>query len=165
MTPESLFHTLLGLGTQWRVTHCEFVVEESTVRLWIEETALLWNGESINAKAAVTAYDHTEELVWRHLNVFEHRCEIHCRLPHGKRTTTGQPGLLAGVFRPRKGGQHDGCSLIDLVGQNPEIKRKIVTATDGLKPNLTRVAVFHVWAPSALQPLGREALQPTTLSR
>lgn len=90
MTPESLFHTLLGLGTQWRVTRCEFVVEESTVRLWIEETPLLWDGESITAKEAVTAYDHTEELVWRHLNVFEHRCEIHCRLPRGKRTTTGQ---------------------------------------------------------------------------
>lgn len=50
----------------------------------------MWNGESITAKEAVTAYDHTEELVWRHLNVFEHRCEIHCRLPRGKRTTTGQ---------------------------------------------------------------------------
>lgn len=24
MTPEDLFHTLLGLGTQWRVMRCEF---------------------------------------------------------------------------------------------------------------------------------------------
>lgn len=90
MTPESLFHTLLGLGTQWRVARCEFVQEEGTVRLWVEETPALWNGESIEAKEAVTAYDHTEELVWRHLNVFEHRCEIRCRLPRGKKTTTGQ---------------------------------------------------------------------------
>lgn len=90
MTPESLFHNLLGLGTQWRVMRCEFVQEESLVRLWIEETPLLWNGESIGAKEAVTAYDHTEELVWRHLNVFEHRCEIRCRLPRGRKTTTGQ---------------------------------------------------------------------------
>jgi len=90
MTPETLFHTLLGLGTQWRVTRCEFVAEEGTVRLWIEETPLLWNGESTKAKEAVTAYDHTEELVWRHLNVFEHRCEIRCRLPRGQKTTTGQ---------------------------------------------------------------------------
>lgn len=90
MTPESLFHNLLGLGTQWRVARCEFVKEESLVRLWIEETPLLWNGESIGAKEAVTAYDHTEELVWRHLNVFEHRCEIRCRLTRGRKTTTGQ---------------------------------------------------------------------------
>lgn len=28
--------------------------------------------------------DHTEVLTWRHLNVFQHRCEIICRLPRGK---------------------------------------------------------------------------------
>ena len=54
MTPESLFHNLLG--TQRRVARCEFVKEESLVRLWSEETPLLWNGESIGAKEAVTAY-------------------------------------------------------------------------------------------------------------
>lgn len=90
MTPEELFHSLLGLGTQWRVVRCEFEAIEGEVRLWVEETAYLWNGESIDAKEAVTPYDHTEELVWRHLNVFEHRCTIHCRLPRGKKTTTGQ---------------------------------------------------------------------------
>ena len=90
MTPEDLFHTLLGLGTQWRVVRCEFEAMEGEVRLWVEETSYLWNGESIAAREAVTACDHTEELVWRHLNVFEHRCTIHCRLPRGKKTTTGQ---------------------------------------------------------------------------
>jgi hypothetical protein len=59
MTPEDLFHTLLGLGTQWRVMRCEFAAEEGIVRLWIEETPYLWNGESITMKEAVTAYDHT----------------------------------------------------------------------------------------------------------
>jgi transposase len=29
-------------------------------------------------------YDHTEALTWRHLQVFQHRCEITCRLPRGK---------------------------------------------------------------------------------
>ena len=90
MTPEALFHTLLGLGTQWKVVRCEFEAVEGVVRLWIEETPYLWNGESIGAKEAVTAYDHTEELVWRHLNVFEHRCEIRCRLPRGRKATSGQ---------------------------------------------------------------------------
>ena len=37
MTPEALFHTLLGLGTQWKVVRCEFEAEEGVVRLWIEE--------------------------------------------------------------------------------------------------------------------------------
>ena len=57
MTPEDLFHTLLGLGTQWRVLRCEFAAKEGTVRLWIEETPYLWNGESITMQEAVTAYD------------------------------------------------------------------------------------------------------------
>lgn len=94
MTPEQLFHSLLGLGTQWRVIRCEYDQEEGAgvgvVRLWVEETPSFWNGESSNMKEAVSAYDHTEELVWRHLNVFEHRCEIRCRLPRGRKATTGQ---------------------------------------------------------------------------
>lgn len=88
MTPEKLFHELLGLGQQWRVIRCEFSAEDGLVRLWIEETPALWNYESIEARQAVSCYDHVgEDLVWRHLNVFEHRCEIHCRLPRGQRTT------------------------------------------------------------------------------
>ena len=31
-----------------------------------------------------TCYDHTQEVVWRHLNVFEHSCEIRCRVPRAK---------------------------------------------------------------------------------
>ena len=91
MTPEDLFHQLLGLGRQWRVTRCEFTSEGGLVRLWVEETPELWSFESIAAGEAVSCYDHvSEELVWRHLNVFEHRCEIHCRLPRGQRTTDGK---------------------------------------------------------------------------
>jgi len=91
MTPEQLFHELLGLGRQWRVARCEFTLEDGLVRLWIEETPELWTLESISAGQAVRCYDHVgEELVWRHLNVFEHRCEIHCRLPRGQRTTDGK---------------------------------------------------------------------------
>ena len=90
MTPEQLFHDLLGLGQQWRVIRCEYCFDDG-VRLWVEETAYLWTGESIEAKQAVSCYDHVgEELVWRHLNVFEHRCEIRCRLPRGQRATDGK---------------------------------------------------------------------------
>ena len=99
MTPEQLFHELLGLGRHWRVKRCEYAPKEGTalgeldgvVRLWIEETPELWSGESIAAGEAVNCYDHVgEELVWRHLDVFEHRCEIRCHLPRGQRTTDGR---------------------------------------------------------------------------
>jgi transposase len=44
---------------------------------------------------AVFCYDHTEELTWRHLNVFQHHCQITCRLPRGKCRQCGH------VFRVR----------------------------------------------------------------
>ncbi len=59
------------------------------MRLRIEETEHLWEVErSPGQGAKVVCYDHTEELVWRHLNVFEHKCEIRCRLPRAECSQT-----------------------------------------------------------------------------
>src|SRR4051794_4399068 len=91
MTPEKLFHELLGLRENWEVKECEFDQEDGIVRLRIAETKGLWETErSPEEGATVTCYDHTEELVWRHLNVFEHKCEIRCRLPRARCGKTGK---------------------------------------------------------------------------
>jgi transposase len=85
MTPEKLFHDLLGLGLNWEVVESRFDHEHGTVFLEIRETPRLW--ESVRCPkdtSAATCYDHTETLTWRHLNIFQHRCEITCRLPRGK---------------------------------------------------------------------------------
>ena len=85
MTPEKLFHELLGLGLSWEVIESRFERDSSTVILEIRETGRLWELERCSKDGSeVFCYDHTEELVWRHLNVFQHRCEIRCRLPRGK---------------------------------------------------------------------------------
>lgn len=96
MTPEKLFHDLLGLGLNWEVTESRFDRTSGTVFLTIQETPRLW--ETVGCPkdtSLVTCYDHTEELTWRHLNVFQHRCEITCRLPRGKCKQCGH------VFRVR----------------------------------------------------------------
>ena len=91
MTPEKLFHELLGLGMSWEVRGCEFDRESGVVKLEIAETKQLWDGErSPEFGARVSCYDHTEEMIWRHLNVFEHKCEIRCRLPRGKCSQSGK---------------------------------------------------------------------------
>jgi len=91
MTPEKLFHELLGLGLNWKVEECEFDRGEGIVRLKIAETEHLWEVErSPGAGARVVCYDHTEEMTWRHLNVFEHQCEIRCRLPRGRCSKSGK---------------------------------------------------------------------------
>ena len=85
MSPEKLFHELLGLGLNWKVEECEFKREEGVVCLRIRETEHLWEIERCpESGARVKCYDHVEEMVWRHLNVFEHKCEIRCRLPRGR---------------------------------------------------------------------------------
>ena len=59
------------------------------MRLRIEQNEHLWKVErSPDDGAEVACYDHTEELVWRHLNVFEHKCEIRCRLPRARCSKT-----------------------------------------------------------------------------
>jgi transposase len=96
MTPEKLFHDLLGLGLNWEVVESRFERERGAVGLELRETARLW--ESVRCPedgGLVFCYDHTEVLTWRHLNVFQHRCEITCRLPRGKCRQCGH------VFRVR----------------------------------------------------------------
>lgn len=91
MTVEKMFHELLGLGLNWEVVESRFDKVSGTVFLEIRETPRLWDSvrcpKSDGGKA--TCYDHTEVLTWRHLNVFEHRCEITCRLPRGKCSDCG----------------------------------------------------------------------------
>lgn len=96
MTPEKLFHELLGLGLKWEVVESRFDRESGTVFLEIRETAALW--ASVHCPkdtGTVTCYDHTEVLTWRPLNIFQHRCEITCRLPRGQCKPCGH------VFRVR----------------------------------------------------------------
>lgn len=96
MTSEKLFHELLGLGLQWEVAESRFEAGSGTVFLVIRETAPLWEAVRCPQDGGrCTCYDHTEELTWRHLNVFQHRCEITCRLPRGKCRQCGH------VFRVR----------------------------------------------------------------
>jgi transposase len=96
MTPEKLFHELLGLGLNWQVVESRFERESGTVFLEIAETPQLWDTLRCPQEGSrVFCYDHTEVLHWRHLNVFQHRCEITCRLPRGKCRQSGH------VFRVR----------------------------------------------------------------
>ena len=95
MTPEETFGQLLGLGKAWRVVEARLEASSSTFVLKVEETAALWPEESARAGTPVTCHDHVEPMQWRHLNVFQHRCEITCRLPRGKCRQCGH------VFRVR----------------------------------------------------------------
>lgn len=96
MTPEKLFHELLGLGLNWEVSESRFEPASGTVFLEIRETRRLWEGVRCPKDTGyASCYDHTETLTWRHLNIFQHRCEITCRLPRGQCRQCGH------IFRVR----------------------------------------------------------------
>src|SRR5436190_16869094 len=76
MTPEEMFRQMLGLGNDWQVASCRFDPETGLVTLHIAETAQLWTSYRCpHDQREAFCYDHTEELVWRHLNVLEHKWE------------------------------------------------------------------------------------------
>ena len=96
-----MFHELLGLGMNWEVRESRFEKQSGIVFLEIAERPELW--ESLRCPkdgGRVSCYDHTEVLKWRHLNIFQHRCEITCRLPRGK---CGQCGHIFRVRPPWEG--------------------------------------------------------------
>ncbi len=96
MTPEKLFHDLLGLGLSWEVVESRFDSQIGTVFLDLRETPKLWEKVTCPHDGGVAfCYDHVKALAWRHLNVFQHRCEIICCLPRGKCRQCGH------VFRVR----------------------------------------------------------------
>lgn len=96
MSPERMFQELLGLGLNWEVVESRFEQKNGTVFLEIRETACLWDITRCPKDGGlVFCYDHPEVMTWRHLNVFEHRSEITCRLPRGKCRQCGH------VFRVR----------------------------------------------------------------
>jgi transposase len=96
MTPEALFHELLGLGLNWEVTESRFEPGSGMVLLDIRERPSFWESARCPRDGGlVFCYDHTQVLKWRHLNVFQHRCEISCRLARGKCRQCGH------VFRVR----------------------------------------------------------------
>jgi transposase len=96
VTPEKLFHGLLGLGLNWEVTESRFEPASGTVFLEIQETSrLMGQVRCPKCTCEASCHDHTEKLTWRHLNIFQHRCEITCRLPRGECRKCGH------IFRVR----------------------------------------------------------------
>ena len=80
-----MFQDLLGLGLNWVVEQCVHDGPAGKFVLRVKETEHLWESETCpKCSGQVSCYDHTEPLRWRHLNCFEHECEIECRLPRGR---------------------------------------------------------------------------------
>ena len=71
MSPEKLFHELLGLGEHWYVTQVEYIKGHSSeVRIVIKEKDSLFSQLKCAVEGAdVGCYDHGKTRTWRHLNI------------------------------------------------------------------------------------------------
>jgi transposase len=91
MKLESLFHQLLGLGLNWEVISLRVLEPDGTVEIGIRETGELWKEQKCAVDGhALVGFDHAQERRWRHLNIFQYRCEIVCKLPRGKCVKCGK---------------------------------------------------------------------------
>lgn len=80
MRSEEIFAMGLGLPSPWEVTTVEFKEFDGLKELHISIDFKRGSKWINDAGQSVTAYD-TEEKEWRHLNFFEHKCYLHCRVP------------------------------------------------------------------------------------
>lgn len=80
MRSEDIFAMGLGLSSPWEVAEVSFEdsIEGKELHIKIDFKR---GGEFANdAGEMQKAYD-TEDKTWRHLNFFEHKCYLHCRVP------------------------------------------------------------------------------------
>ena len=80
MKSEDIFAMGLGLLSPWEVKSVSFEETQDGKELHIH-IDFSRGARFVNDKGeSVSVYD-TEEKEWRHLNFFEHKCYLHCRVP------------------------------------------------------------------------------------
>lgn len=83
MEMQELFRAALGLEKPWRVDRVEFDAEQGHLELWLDFP----RGSRFacpQCEQPDCAVHDTVERTWRHLNFFEHRSDLHARVPRVK---------------------------------------------------------------------------------
>jgi transposase len=83
-----LFTSALGLQKPWQVTDATFDVTESRLDIYIART----KGSKVNCPICAkecTVHD-SKDRTWRHLNFFQYKAFIHCKIP---RCSCGEHGV------------------------------------------------------------------------
>jgi len=83
MNSNALFEMALGLGAPWFIQDVKFDHEQPTKELHItinfDKKYKFTDQDNIDCKV----YD-TKQRTWQHLNFFEHKCYLHCKVPRIK---------------------------------------------------------------------------------
>jgi len=88
MLDTELLQAALNIQPPWRIPKVEFSSETRQLDIWIYFDP---GSEFVCPKCSghgCKGYD-TEEKIWRHLNFFQYRCDLHCRIPRVNCPTCG----------------------------------------------------------------------------
>jgi transposase len=80
MLEKDLFQLALNVQDPWFIDRIEFIPEEKRLDIWID---FFTGSEFVCPVCGISgckAYD-TSEKTWRHLDFFQHKCYLHCRVP------------------------------------------------------------------------------------
>jgi len=101
-----LFEMALNVQSPWFISNIVFSKESRQLDIWID----FHPGSTFECPKCSThgckGYD-TEEKIWRHLNFFQYRCDLHCRTPRVSCPNCGVVLVNAPWAR-----QHSGFSLL-----------------------------------------------------
>lgn len=102
MRDLDLFQLALGLTSPWFVQGCTFQPDKRYLEIKIDFTAGGQFACPICGQGGCKAHD-TEDKRWRHLNFFEHRCDLVARTPRVKCEKCGVHQVAVAWARPGSG--------------------------------------------------------------
>ena len=79
----------LDLGKDWIVDQILLNIDKQSILLYVSHS-----GEELTCPETgekTMLYDHTQEQVWRHLDLWEYKCFIHCQVPRVKSASGIKP--------------------------------------------------------------------------
>jgi transposase len=77
---NELYEKLLGLDTIWVVNKVELDLEAARVDIWINHISKT-KFNCPECKNILSVNDHSSERIWRHLDLFQYKCYLHCSIP------------------------------------------------------------------------------------
>lgn len=80
MNSNNLLQKALGLDTPWKIVNSRWIDKDSKMELHIDIDFEKGTKFSDSHNRACTVHDTTQK-TWRHLDLFQHPCYLHCRVP------------------------------------------------------------------------------------
>ena len=100
---QDLFTQALNLTSPWYVKEAVFTRERGRLDIYIDFPSGSTFPCPACGKTGIKAYDTDRDRTWRHLDFFQHKAYIHCRVPRVKCSTCGVRTVAVPWSRPGSG--------------------------------------------------------------